>query len=81
MMCDDGRFAKHACFCFFALNTEMRWHAIQTGWKQNPGDAQLSLDGLCDITQRGDSFSNHVLHYGINHHGTKQYTDVSKEAA
>ena len=50
MMCNDGHFAKHACFCFFALNSEMRWHAIQTGWKQNPGDTQLSMDGLCDMT-------------------------------
>ena len=50
MMCDDGHFAKYACFRFFALNTEMRWHVIQTGWKQNPGDTQLSTDGLRDMT-------------------------------
>ena len=50
MMCNDGHFAKHACFRFFALNSEMRWHAIQTGWKQNSGDTQLSMDGLCDMT-------------------------------
>ena len=77
MMYDDGRFAKHAQFCFFALSTEMRWRAIQTGRiyvKQNPGDAQLSLDELRDMTGReGDNFSNRVLHYGINLRGTKQY--------
>ena len=77
MMYDDGRFAKHARFRFFALNTEMRWRAIQTGRvyvKQNPGDAQLSLDELRDMIGReGDSFSNRVLHYGINLRGTKQY--------
>ena len=36
-------------FRFFALNTEMRWRALQTGRvyvKQHPGDAQLSLDEL-----------------------------------
>ena len=49
MMYDDNCFAKHPRFCFFALNTEMRWYAVQTGQvyvKQHPGDAQLSLDEL-----------------------------------
>ena len=31
MMYDDNRFAKHPRFRFFALNTEMRWGALQTG--------------------------------------------------
>ena len=31
MMFGDGRFARHARFRYFALNTEMRWRAIQTG--------------------------------------------------
>ena len=31
MMYDDSRFSKHPRFRFFALNTEMRWRALQTG--------------------------------------------------
>jgi hypothetical protein len=31
MMFQDGRFAKHPRFRYFALNTEMRWCALQTG--------------------------------------------------
>ena len=77
MMYDDGRFAKHPRFCFFALNTEMRWRALQTGRvyvKQHPGDAQLSLDELRDMVGReGESFSNRVLHYAASLRGTKQY--------
>ena len=49
MMYVDNRFTKHPRFRFFALNTEMRWRALQTGRvyvKQHPGDAQLSLDEL-----------------------------------
>ena len=49
MMYDDNRFTKHPRFRFFALNTEMRWRALQIGRvyvKQHPGDAQLSLDEL-----------------------------------
>lgn len=44
-MYDDSRFATHPRFRFFALNTEMRWRALQTGRvyvRQHPGDAQLS---------------------------------------
>lgn len=77
MMYDDGRFSKHPQFRFFALNTEMWWRALQTGWiyvKRNPGDAQLSLDELRDMVGReGEQFSKHVIHYGASLRGTKQY--------
>ena len=45
----DGRFARHPRFRFFALNTEMRWRALQAGRiyiQQHPGDAQLTVDEL-----------------------------------
>ena len=64
MMYDDNRFAKHPRFRFFAVNTEMRWRALQTGRvyvKQHPGDAQLSLDELRDMVgTEGETFSNRV---------------------
>lgn len=76
-MYNDGRFAKHPRFHFFALNPEMRWQALQTGRvyvQQHPGDAQLSLDELRDMVGRqGDAFSNRVLHYASSLRGTKQY--------
>ena len=66
-MYDDNRFAKHQRFRFFAVNTEMRWRALQTGRvyvKQHPGDAQLSLgvlDELRDMVgKEGETFSNRV---------------------
>ena len=31
MLYSDGRFAKHPRFRYFALNTEMRWRAMQSG--------------------------------------------------
>ena len=64
MMYDDNCFAKHPRFRFFALNTEMRWRALQTGRvyiKQHPGDAQLSLDEQRDMVGReGQTISNCV---------------------
>ena len=70
IMYDDGRFATHPRFRSFALNTEMRWRARQTGRvyvKQHPGDSQLSLDELRDMVGReGEVFCNRVLHYGTS---------------
>ena len=31
LMYSDGRFARHPRFRYFALNTEMRWRALQAG--------------------------------------------------
>ena len=77
MMYEDSHFAIHPCFRFFALNTKMRWQALQTGrvyMKQHPGDAQLSLDELRDMVGRqGETFSSRVLHYASSLRGTKQY--------
>ena len=64
MQYDDGRFARHPRFGFFALNTEMRHCALQTGRvyvRQHPGDAQLSLDELRDMVGRGLLQSNTPL--------------------
>ena len=44
LMYTDGRFARHPRFRYFALNTEMRWRALQAGRinvRQHPHDAQL----------------------------------------
>ena len=77
VMYDDRRFAKHCRFRYFALNTEMRWRALQTGRiyvRQNPEDAQLSVDELRDMVGRdGENFSSRVLHYAASLRGTRQY--------
>ena len=52
MQYNDGRFARHPRFRFFALNTEMRHRALQTGRvyvRQHPGDGQMSIDELRDM--------------------------------
>ena len=60
MMYKDGRFAKHPRFRYLALNTEMRWRALQTGGiyvRQHHQDAQLSLDDFVPwLDVRGKHF-------------------------
>ena len=77
MRYDDGRFARHPRFHYFALNSEMRWRALQTGRvyiKQHPSDARLSLDELRSMIDcGGEQFSKRVMHYASSLRGTKQY--------
>uniref|UniRef100_A0A1X7TJF5 Uncharacterized protein n=1 Tax=Amphimedon queenslandica TaxID=400682 RepID=A0A1X7TJF5_AMPQE len=77
MKYNDGRFAKHPRFRFFALNTEMRWRANETGRiyiRQHPGEAHLTVDDLRDMIGReGEVFANKVTHYGACLRGTRQY--------
>ena len=74
LMYEDGQFAKHP---YFALNTELRWWALQAGCiyiRQHPHDAQLSVEELRDMVGReGEVFSNRVLHYATSLRGTRQY--------
>ena len=52
LLYQDGRFARHPRFRYFALNTEMRWRALQAGRiyiRQHPLDAQLSVEELRDM--------------------------------
>ena len=76
MMYKDGRCAKHPRFRYFALNTEMRWRALQAGRiyiHQYPHDAQLSVDELKEMVGcEGVVFSNRVLHYATSLRGTRQ---------
>ena len=77
LLYQDGRFARHPRFRYFALNTEMRWRALQAGRiyiRQHPLDAQLSVEELRDMVGReGEAFSNRVLHYASSLRGTRQY--------
>ena len=75
----DGRFARHPRFRYFALNTMMRWRALETGRiyvRQNVGDAQISVRQLRTMASSDDddwSLANRVIRFGRILHGTRQY--------
>ncbi len=77
MLYKDGRFARHSRFRYFALNTEMRWRALQAGRiyvRQNPQDARLSVPELRDmIGCGGAAFSSRVMHFATSLRGTQPY--------
>ena len=77
---NDGRFAKHNRFRYFALNTDMRWRAFQTGRvyiRQNLEDGLLFIDEFRDMAGRKvEHFSNRVLRYASSLRslrGNRQY--------
>ena len=77
MLYHDARFAKHPRFRYFALNTEMRHRALESGRiyvRRHPHDAHLTVDDLCDMVGReGEALSNRVLHFATSLRGTRQY--------
>jgi hypothetical protein len=73
----DGRFARHARWRYFALNSQMRWRALQEGKvyvKQNLTDGQITVT---DIQERISSGDNHIadkiMRYGEGLRGTRQF--------
>ena len=77
MLYRDGRFSKHPRFRYFALNTEMRWRALQAGRiyiRQHPEDARLSVSDLREMVgTTGTSFSTRVQHFATSLRGTRPY--------
>ena len=73
----DGRFAQHPRFRYFALNTMMRWRALETGRvfvKQRIGENHLSVEEPKEMVNRGDtSFASRVMRFSSSLHGTRQY--------
>ena len=75
MLYKDGRYAKHPRFPYFALNTEMRWRALQAGRiyiRQHPEDARMTITELHQLVNP-TAFSNKVLHYAATLRGTRPY--------
>ena len=74
----DGRFAQHPRFRYFALNTLMRWRALETSRvfiKRNPEEAKLTVEELQEMskTSATPDFASKVFHFGKSLHGSKQY--------
>ena len=72
---EDGRFARHPRFKYFAFNTEIRFRALITGRifvKKNPDI--VSLQDLKDMSKKDQEiFCNKVTHFATNLRGTDQY--------
>ena len=77
MLLEDGRFARYHRFRYVALNTVMRWRALQTGRvyvHKHPGSGSRTVEDLRQLAKQGHtSFAKSVYHYGNNLAGSPAY--------
>ena len=73
----DGRFARHSRWRYFALNSIMRWRALQKGRvyvKQNLEDDQLEVANIQEMIAGGDKkLADRIMRYGEGLRGTRQF--------
>jgi hypothetical protein len=73
----DGRFARHPRWRYFALNSTMRWRALQEGKvyvKQNLSDSQIVVSDIQEMIAQGDqNLADKIMRYGEGLRGCRQY--------
>lgn len=73
----DGRFVRHTRWKYFALNSLMRWRALQDGRiyiKQNLQDAQLTVTDIQERIAQGDKYlADRIMRFGESLRGSRQF--------
>ena len=73
----DGRFARHTRWRYFALNSTMRWRALQEGRiyvRQNLRDEQLDVTDIQEMIDGGDKqMADRIMRYGEGIRGSRQF--------
>ncbi len=73
----DGRFARYTWWRYFALNSTMRWRALQEGRiyvRQNLRDAQIDVTDIQEMIDSGDKqMADRIMRYGKGLRGLRQY--------
>ncbi|CAB4407286.1 unnamed protein product [Rhizophagus irregularis] len=73
----DGRFARHPRWRYFALNSSMRWRALQEGQiyvKQNLKEEQINVLDIQEMIANGDkNIADRIMRYGEGLRGTRQF--------
>ena len=70
----DQRFAKHKRFRFFAMNSMMRWTALNVGniYIKNLANS-TSLDVIMHQIESNPALANSIMYYGASLRGTRSY--------
>ncbi|KAK3916400.1 ATP-dependent DNA helicase [Frankliniella fusca] len=72
----DGRFARHLTFRFFALNSWMRWSALDDGKlfiKNNKEFENMTIARLKTLLQEKPHLIKKLMYYSSNLRGTRSY--------
>ncbi|XP_034254728.1 uncharacterized protein LOC117653267 [Thrips palmi] len=76
---EDGRFAKHETFRFFAMNSLMRWNSCTSGSlfvQNNPEFKDISLSALKSMLQKNPVLMKKIMLQSSVLRGSKQYWSV-----
>jgi hypothetical protein len=81
-MYKDGRFARHARWRYFALNSQLRWRALQEGKvyvKQNLTDPQITVRDIQErIAQGDDHIADRIMRFGEGLRGSRQFWNTRR---
>ena len=73
----DGRFARHTRWRYFALNSTLRWRALQEGRvyvKQHLNEGQLDVSDIQEMIGNGDNqLADRIMRYGEGLRGSRQF--------
>ncbi|XP_055344659.1 uncharacterized protein LOC129592610 [Paramacrobiotus metropolitanus] len=71
----DGRFAKHPTFRFFALNSVLRWQALQTGqiFVRKSSLGNVTSEQLREMLNHNPQLIKQIMNYGAKLRGTRSY--------
>jgi ATP-dependent DNA helicase PIF1 len=72
----DGRFARHTRWRYFALNSQMRWRALQEGKvyvKQSLNGEQLTVEDVQEMVDSDSHMADKVVRFGESLRGTRQF--------
>lgn len=73
---EDGRFASHKIFPYFALNSVMRWECLSKGTvyiKDRPLMKKMNIQVLKDLIEKNSDIMKDLLVYGSSIRGTKEF--------
>jgi ATP-dependent DNA helicase PIF1 len=78
----DGRFARHSRWKYFALNSQMRWRALQEGKvyvKQNLNDDQITVTDIQERIAQGDNhIADRIMRFGEGLRGSRQFWNARR---
>src|SRR2546421_106808 len=78
----DGRFARHSRWRYFALNSQMRWRALQEGKvyiKQSLNDTQITVEDIQERINQGDKhIADRIMRFGEGLRGSRQFWNARR---
>ena len=78
----NGRFACHARWRYFALNSQMCWRTLQEGKvyvKQNLADPQIKVTDIQERINQGDShIADRIMRFGEGLRGSQQFWNARR---